>query len=126
MWKKILPVLPLVILLSGCASIFTNLTPLEQTRNSNNLYPVEVAFTSQKQALRWESIQPFVLVNGELYPMRPTPLVDSRWEGLVPVPTGANSVSYRYKFDYLYNDFGPKPKPDSAYSPIYKLQVLDQ
>jgi hypothetical protein len=125
MWKKILPLLS-VLLLTGCAATFTRLSPLQQPRNPNNLYPVEVAFNSQQQSLRWESIQPYVLVNGELYPLRPVPLVQNRWEGFVPVPPGANSVDYRFKFDYKYNNVGTKPKSNSAYSAAYRLTIVDR
>jgi hypothetical protein len=125
MWKKFLPVLS-VLLLAGCASTFTRLTPLQQSRNSNNLYPVEVAFNSTQQSLRWETIQPYVLANGELYPLRQVPLVQNRWEGFVPVPPGANSVDYRFKFAYKYNSVGSDPQPASALSPIYKLTIVDQ
>jgi hypothetical protein len=125
MWKKILPILS-VLLLTGCAATFTRLSPLQQPRSPNNLYPVEVAFNSQQQSLRWESIQPYVLANGELYPLRPVALVQNRWEGLVPVPPGANSVEYRFKFDYKYNAVGTKPKSNSAYSPAYRLNIVDQ
>ena len=124
-WKKFLPLLP-VLLLAGCASTFTRVTPLEQPRNPNNQYPVEVIFTSTQQALRWESLKPFVLVNGDLLPLRPVPIVPNRWEGFVPVPPNANGVSYRFKFDYQYNDFGTPPKPNSAYSPLYNLKIDDQ
>lgn len=125
MWKKILPVLS-VLLLTGCAGMFTRLTPLQQSRNANNLYPVEVAFNSQQQSLRWETIQPYVIANGEPYPLHPVPLVQNRWEGFVPVPPGVNSVNYRFKFDYKYNNVGTPPKPSSAVSPIYKLNIVDQ
>lgn len=118
-------VLP-VLLSAGCAATFTNLTPLQQSRKANSLYPVEVALVSQQQSLRWESIHPYILVNGQLYPMRLTPLMTNRWEGFVPVPVGANGAIYRYKFDYLYNNFNSSPKPDSAYSRPYKLTILDQ
>ena len=59
-WKKFLPLLP-VLLLAGCTTAsFTRVTPLQQPRNANNLYPVEVIFNSepavvalgQPQALR--------------------------------------------------------------------------
>ena len=110
MWKKILPLLP-VLLLTGCATTFTRLTPLQQPRNANNLYPVEVAFNSQQQSLRWDTIHPYVVANGQLYAMRPTPMMTNRWEGFVPVPPGANQVTYRFKFEYLYNDFGKAPQP---------------
>lgn len=125
MWKKFLPVLLAPLFLAGCAS-FTNLTPQRQARNANNLYPVEVAFTSRQQSLRWDSIQPFVNVGTELYPMRPTLMMSNRWEGLVPIPPGKNSVTYRYKFEFKYNVLGSQPKDDSLISPKYTLQITDR
>jgi len=126
MWKKMLLILSVATLLTGCRATFTNLTPQQQARNPNNLYPVEVALNTHQQSLRWESLKPYVLVNGESYPMRRTLLMQNRWEGFVPVPPGANVVSYRYKFDYLYNNFGTSPRPDSVYSPEFKLRIRDQ
>lgn len=124
-WKKLLPILP-VLLMTGCAATFTRLSPLEQSRNANNLYPVEVQFNSPQQSLRVESIKPFVLVNGEPYPLRPVQMMRNRWEGLVPVPAGVNTAAFRFKFDYLYNNVGTDPKPDSALSPEYKLKIVGQ
>jgi len=115
-----------MVLLTGCAAQFTRLTPLQQPRNPNNLYHVEVALNSKQQSLRWESIQPYVLANGETYNLHPEPLVERRWEGFVPVPPGANSVDYRFKFDYKYNAVGSAPKSNSAFSPIYRLTIVDQ
>jgi hypothetical protein len=123
--RKFLLFLP-VLLLAGCASgTFTRLTPNEQPRNANNLYTVEAMFDSQQQALRWDSIQAYVLVNGQPYTMRPVPMLPNRFEGLVPVPPSENTVEYRFKFDYLYNTFGSPPKPNSEYSKIYTLHILD-
>ena len=124
--KKFLPFLP-VLLLAGCTTAtFTRLTPNTQPRNADNLYPVEVAFDSTQQSLREESIQPYVLVNGQPLPLRPVPLVKNRWEGVVPVPPTASAVNYRFKFDYLYNNFGTAPKPSSVASKVYTLKVVDQ
>ncbi len=126
MLKKFLPLLP-VMLLAGCATgTFTRLTPNVQPRSTNNLYSVEAAFDSQQQSLRWDSIQAYILVDGQLLPMQPEKDVLNRWEGYVPVPPTVQSVKYRFKFDYTYNHFGTKPKPDSAVSPIYTLKVVDQ
>jgi hypothetical protein len=124
-WKKFLPMLP-VLLLAGCSTTFTRLTPLEQPRNANNLYPVEVQFNSTQQSLRWDSLKPYVLVNGDLYPLRPVEMVQNRWEGFVPVPPGIGTVGFRFKFDYLYNNFNTPPKPNSAWSPVYQLKIIDQ
>jgi hypothetical protein len=125
MLKKFLPLLFAPLLLAGCATQFTNLTPRQQARNPNNLYPVEVALTSRQQTLRWETIHPQIVVGKDYYPMRPTPMMKNRWEGLVPVPAGTSQVQYRYKFDYKYNSFG-QPKADSSLSQEYTLRVLGQ
>jgi hypothetical protein len=125
MLKKLLPVLLAPLLLAGCTATFTNLTPQQQVRNANNLYPVEVALVTRQQTLRWESIRPQVVVGDKSYPMRPTTLMTNRWEGLVPVPTGVNQVSYRYRFDFDYNAMG-SPRKDSALSPEYMLRVVEE
>ena len=122
-WKNLLLALP-ALLITGCVGTYSNLTPLQQPRNANNLYPVEVAFTSSQTSLRWDTIHPYVLVNGQLYDMHPTPLVTNRWEGFVPAMPGDTSVTYRYKFDYKYNDFSAQPKPTSSFSPQYNLQIV--
>jgi hypothetical protein len=123
MLKKISSLLLLPLLLAGCAANFTNLTPKQQIRNANNLYPIEVALNSRQQTMRWDSIKPQIVVNGEFYPMRPTPLMTNRWEGLIPVPPGTDSVNYQYKFDYLNNAFGA-PQPNSAFSREHTLWIL--
>ena len=125
MLKRSLTLLFAPLLVAGCTSTFTNLTPLHQTRNANNLYPVEVAMDSRQQTLRWDSIRPQILVGNEAYTMRATKLMTNRWEGLVPVPPGTDLVHYRYKFDFNYNAMG-KPKADSALSPEYTLRILEQ
>jgi hypothetical protein len=124
MLKKILPFL-LLPLLAGCATQITNLTPRQQTRNANNLYPVEVALTSRQQTVRWDSVKPTVIVNGQSFEMHPTLLMTNRWEGLVPAPMGTGSVKYHYRFDFNVTGFG-KVSAENAVSPDYTLKILDQ
>ncbi len=125
MFKKSLPLLALSLLLAGCATQLTNLTPQQQVRNTNNLYSVEVAFNTRQQTVRWQSIQPKILVGTESYDMRPTPFMTNRWEGLIPVPPDTSIVHYRYRFDFRYNRMG-SPGNDNAISPDYTLRILDQ
>ena len=123
--RKVLPFLALAILATGCSTAtLTNLTPQQQVRNANGLYPVEAALDSKQQSLRWNSIKPMVMVGSEYYPMRPTLLMTNRWEGLIPVAPAANSVKYKFKFDFQYNAMG-KPRNDSALSKEYSLRVVD-
>jgi hypothetical protein len=125
MAKRFLPLFLLPLWLAGCSAHFTNLTPGQLPRNNNNLYPVEVAFQSRQQSLRWDSIKPQVVVGTDLYPMQPVQLMRNRWETLIPVPAGSNVVHYRFKFDYQYNAI-PARKADSAASTSYTLRITDQ
>ncbi len=124
MLKKTLPFL-LLALVAGCATQVTNLTPRMQTRNPNNLYPVEVAFNSKQQNIRWETVKPTVIVNGQPVEMHPTLMMTNRWEGLVPAPAGADVVHYRYRFDFDVNGFG-KRSAENAVSPDYTLKIKEQ
>jgi hypothetical protein len=123
--KKFLPILFAAVMLSGCQSTFTNLSPRQQLRNTNNLYTVEVALASRQQTLRWDTIKPQVVIGSDFFPMRATSLMTNRWEALIPVNPGTNLIHYHYKFDYKFNAMGP-PGNDSASSPDYTLHILDQ
>ena len=123
MLKNILMLSFLSLLLTGCTAKFTNLTPRQQIRNADGLYPVEVAFNSRQHTLQWNTIHPQILIGTEVYPMKPTLLMTNRWEGLVPVPAGVSGVKYRYKFDFLQNEFGPA-RQNSASSEVFTLRIL--
>jgi len=125
MSKKMLPLLLAPLLLAGCRATLTNLTPQTRIRNPDNVYQVEVAFASDQQTLRWDSIKPQVMVGNNFYPMRSTPLMTNRWEALIPVPSTASTVQYRYKFDFNYNAMGA-PRSDSALSSEYTLKIIDK
>jgi hypothetical protein len=111
-----------LLLLAGCTSTITNLTPGQLPRNSTGLYPVEVAWTSREHVIKHESIKPYVIIGTEAYPMRVTPIVSNRWETLIPVPADQNIVNYRFKVDYLQLRM-PEARMNSKLSPEYKLQI---
>jgi len=125
MANKCLFLLGLPLLLAGCAGTLTNLTPLQQDRNANNLYQVEVALASRQQSLRRDSICPYVVVGSDFYAMRPTLMMLNRWETLVPVPAGVNTVHYNFKFDFEYATLRGR-KSDSVKSRSYTLQIRDK
>lgn len=111
------------LLLTGCATTtITNLTPSKVERNSSGLYQFEVALETRQQSLRQESLQPYVLIGLESYPMQPTPVLKNRWETLVPIPADESVVHYRYKFDYEYNSI-PQRRKSSLLSAPYRLQI---
>jgi hypothetical protein len=115
-------------LLAGCETTpahITNLTPQQAMRNERGLYPVESAMESSQQSLHWDTIRASVVIDKDTYPMRPTKLMKNRWETLIPVPPGNNTVFYRFRFDYDYTGFGAT-KSDSTLSQVYRLQIIDR
>ena len=116
----------LLLVVSGCAhSDVTNLTPSVQPRNASGLYPLEFAWDSNMQALRDDSLTPYVVVGFDAYEMRPTLGMNNRWEAFVPVATNLTSVTYHFKVDYNYNRIGAAPGKGSKLSRSYLLRILD-
>jgi uncharacterized protein YceK len=116
---SLLAAAPLV--LAGCSSI-TNLTPSKLPRNSTGLYQVEAAWHSRQRTIIDSSMKPLVMVGNETYEMRRVPLVENRWETMIPVPADKDSIRYQFKFDYMVNSI-PRALPDSKLSPEYKLSI---
>lgn len=115
----------LPLLLVGCAtSTITNLTPAQMSRNADGLYPVEAVWQSSQQSVIQDSIKPYVVVGLEAYPMRPTPLLQNRWETLVPIPASKDHIYYQFKFDYEYKGM-PARRSDSVLSPEQRLDIVN-
>jgi hypothetical protein len=113
------------MLLAGCSTTITNLTVTRQPRNSTGMYPVEAAWDSTQSTVRLDSIKPYVVVDFNSYPMRPTLGMSNRWETVIPVPPGKNTILYHIRFDFEYNRFG-RPGKDSKLSSGYRLDILDK
>jgi hypothetical protein len=123
---KFHPLLLIALLLGGCTTTsVTNLTPKQLPRNANGIYSFEVALETKQQTLRTETLKPSVLIGLDAYPMEPALLLKNRWEVLVPIPANKKFISYRYKFDYDYNRFGPRGA-NSKMSPQYQLEVTEK
>jgi hypothetical protein len=113
------------LLLTGCTTTITNLTPSTAKRNPNGLYPFEVELDTRDNCIKKDTFQPFVQVGTQIYPMDQTLGLKNRWETLVPVPANREFVSYRYKFNYSVRSI-PEPTPSSKLSRPFQLQILDK
>jgi hypothetical protein len=122
--KRLIALTCLPWILTGCHTI-TNLTPAQLPRNTNGVYAVEVKFDHREQALRKETVKPFVMIGHDFHAMDRTRLMKNRWEALIPVPADQNMVYYRFKFEYEVNAI-PEPKKDSKLSGTYKLTIIDK
>jgi hypothetical protein len=110
------------LLLTGCSTTLTNLTPGETARNANGLYPFELLWNSKQASIRPQSIKPMVVVGFDTYPMRPVSMISNRWETLVPIAPTNTVVNYRFKVDYEYNAI-PTPRKTSKMSSPYQIHI---
>lgn len=120
-----IPLFAAVMLLMACAPTLTNLTPKTQLRTVSGVYPFEVMWSSRDATIRTNTLQPFVVVGMEQFPMRRSPRLPQRWEAAVSIPGTNQFVNYRYKFDYLYNSIG-QARGNSRMSVPYQLEVQDK
>ena len=118
MLRKMLLMCAAADLASGCSSI-TNLTPSQLPRSDSGLYPFEVVFESKATALADDSIQAYLILDDQMIKMQRTPLLTNRWEVLAPIPVGTESVSYRYKINYQWKDFGKRRENSRLSEPFY-------
>lgn len=116
----------LSLVLTGCVSSrVTSLTTTRQPRNPAGVYPIEMAWDSNQQALIDGSVKPYVVIGFDQYPMRPALDIKNRFETVVPISADKNTVVYHFKVDYEYRDFG-KPSKSSRLSSSYRLDITDK
>jgi hypothetical protein len=123
MLKRVVPLAVLPLLIAGCSTTLTNLTPRQYPREASGLYHFEVAWRSREHAILKDTIKPYVVIGPDVYPMKPTPVVRDRWEAEVPISTNEDYINYRYKFDYEYLSI-PQHRANSKLSAPYQLQIL--
>lgn len=126
-WARLSLFVSLFALIGGGCTTgrFTNLTPSELPRKADGLYPFEFAFSTRQRSLEKDTIDAYVVVDENLYPMTRTEMVEDRWETLVPVDPETNKLYYRYKIEYLYKAI-PEKKRGSKMSPPYQLEIVDE
>lgn len=120
--KAFLSCLLLPFALAGCSTTITNLTPRQLSRNAQNMYPIEVMFKSNVRAIKDATIRPYVQIGEDNYLMRRTPVVDNRWETLIPVAAETDVINYRIKVDYRQQS-GSETAPNSALSEPFQLRI---
>jgi len=113
-------------LVAGCTTPYVqSLTVTRVPRNPAGLYPVEAQWESDQSSLRPKSLKGWVIVGDESFPMHLVLNSPNRWEGIIQVPADQKFVYYHFKFDYLYDAFSKTPKPGSARSSSYTMEIRD-
>lgn len=116
--------LSLAVLAGGCTTTITNLTPNTARRSPDGLYTIEARWDTNQRAMIWDSLEPYIIVDGKLIPMQKSDVSPNQWRADIEVPQPRNSVTYQFKFNYLKQGFGIK-NPDSRLSRTYQLRIVE-
>lgn len=109
--------------LTGCTTpSITNLTPSRLPRKENAQYAFSVEYATRQSTILKDTFKAYVIVGNDRYPMERTPLLDNRWETLVPIPPQQEAISYRYRFEYEYKAI-PVPKVEVRDTKPYQLII---
>jgi hypothetical protein len=120
--KKLLLVAAAAAFVAGCAPNYVNLTPTKVTPTPEKVYPFEVQWDSPRRGANNASVQAYVVIGTNFFPMTRIPNTPNRWEARVPLPPELTVVPYRFKFDYTYPGL-PKSEIASDRSPEYQIGV---
>ena len=124
--KRLLLISLLGVMLTGCATTtITNLTPSRLPRKENGQYALAVEYYTRQESLVMDTMQAYVMVGDNKFPMQRTPMLPDRWETLVPIPKDQNVLTYRYRFEYQYKAI-PSLRSESKDTKFYQLFLLDK
>lgn len=115
-----------VALLTGCESItLTNLTPGSLAENPSQIYTITMRVTTAKTSMIIpESVQPFIVIDGQHYPMKRS-IGEGLYEFDYQLPPGRNEMAYYFLVNYKVEING-RPESRETYSEITRAAVVSR
>lgn len=91
-----------LFLLSSCKRpSFINLTSTNISQNPSGIYTIQTEVDLQDRKIFSDSIEVFLYVGGEAYPMVKDPVNPSLWSCDYKLPSGFDEATYYYQANYL-------------------------
>lgn len=105
MKAKFIPLLGLCLslLLCGCKTTFTNLTPQQVPQNPSGIYTLSFAAKIGESDVAKDSIEGFITIDGERHPMRETSPGSRVFEYEYAIPQNRQHATYFYEMQYKVN-----------------------
>jgi hypothetical protein len=88
-------------LLSGCTTVtLTNLTPSSMPENPSEIYTFTLRVVPRSSAIDSASITPHIVLDGQSFDMKKSPLGEGLYEFDYQLPAGRDKMAYYYLVDY--------------------------
>ncbi|MSU46282.1 MAG: cell surface protein [Lacunisphaera sp.] len=90
----------LLLVLTGCNSTITNLTPDTVPANPSQIYTITASFRPVNSQIDVSSIAPRIIIDGQNYKMTKSAVGSDIWEFEYQIPAGRAAVSYYFICNY--------------------------
>lgn len=114
-----------LLLLSGCDLAVKNLTPPTFSENPSQTYSISVQVIKRSGVIVDDSIQPNIVIDGQIFPMNRSPLGNDIYEFDYRLPSGRQSGAYYFLVNYETKP-GSKPGRRDTYTELYKFTVVNR
>ena len=112
-------------LLAGCTSVtLTNLTPTSLPENPSQIYTFTLRVrTNSASTVDAATIAPHIVIDGQNFPMKPSPLGQGIYEFEYQLPPGRDAMAYYYLVDYTIVGNG-MTQPGQSYTAVNRATVM--
>ena len=90
----------LLLVLTGCNLTITNLTPDTVPQNPSQIYTITASFHPESSQIDRASIQPRIVIDGQIYKMSQSAVSSDVWEFDYQIPAGRAAASYYFICSY--------------------------
>ena len=107
-----------LMLFAGCEEVaITNLTPTTLPVNPSQIYTFSVRIEPKSRGFVDSSLDPRIVLDGQIYPMEESPLGPDIYEFDYQIPAGRSEVAYYYLVNYDV-EFGGSVTPRESYTGV--------
>lgn len=114
--------LAFLALLAGCETVtLTNLTPSSMPENPSQIYTFSLRVTPRTNTV--SGISPRIVVDGQTYPMKPSPLGQGIYDFEYQLPAGRDAVAYYFLVNYNIEGNNIATRQE-AYTDVEKVDIV--
>lgn len=111
-----------LVFLAGCETVtLTNLTPASMPENPSQIYTFSLRVTSRSNTV--SGISPRIIVDGQNYAMKPSPLGQGLYDFEYQLPAGRDQIAYYFLVNYNVEG-NNLVTPVETYTAVEKVQVV--
>ena len=115
-----------VALLTGCETVvLTNLTPASLPENPSQIYTISLRVTTKTSTITPQSIRPFIIIDGQNYPMSKSGLGEGVYMFDYQLPPGRNEMAYYFLVNYQV-EINDRLEPREVYSEITRAAIVNR